>query len=171
MVIKRVALLRALNVGGANLLPMAELASLCASLGLDSVRTYIQSGNVVFASPLPEPSLRTLLEQALAERMGRRIGVLIRTAAELRATIEANPFRDAEPARTGILFLHEPAPPDPIARLAPAGPEQVQAIGREIFIHYPDGMGRSKLRLPAALAEGTMRNAKTVAKLAELAGA
>ena len=159
-----VALLRAVNVGGTGLLPMKELAALCAGLGFADARTYIQSGNVVFASPLTEREVKEALEGALAERMGKRVDVLVRTGAELRAALAANPFPEANPARVGVVFLPEAPAPDLLDRLVIPGREEVRAAGRELFIHYPDGMGQSKLKLTAALV-GTTRNLNTVAKL------
>jgi uncharacterized protein (DUF1697 family) len=105
-----VALLRAVNVGGTGMLPMKELQTLCIELGLNNVRTYIQSGNVLFDSQLSEPTLKRKLEQVLAEKLGRPVGVLTRTTAELRAILEANPFRGAKPPQVGVVFLPEPAP-------------------------------------------------------------
>jgi uncharacterized protein (DUF1697 family) len=165
-----VALLRAVNVGGTGMLPMKELAALCADLGFAGVRTYIQSGNVVLASPLAEQDVVAALERALAEKMGKRVDVMVRTAAELRATLAANPFPAADPARVGVVFLAAPAAPDLMERIVIPGPEEVCAVGREIFIHYPDGMGRSKLKLPSVVV-GTTRNINTVAKLAAMAAA
>lgn len=159
-----VALLRAVNVGGTGLLPMKELAALCVDLGFDNVRTYIQSGNVVFASPLSACEVKAELERALAGKMGARVDVLVRTAAALRSTLDANPFPDAQPAQVGVMFLSEAAPPDVLEGLAIPGREEVRLANREIFIHYPDGMGRSKLKLPS-VAVGTTRNLNTVAKL------
>lgn len=165
-----VALLRAVNVSGTGKLPMQELAALCTGLGFANVRTYIQSGNVVFASPSAEPEVVSALEQALAAKMHKRIDVMVRTAPELRATLAANPFPAADPARVGVVFLTAPAPRDLRERTVIPGPEEVRAAGREIFIHYPAGMGRSKLKLPSAIV-GTTRNINTVARLAAMAEA
>ena len=163
-----VALLRAVNVGGTGILPMKELAALCVGLGFANVRTYIQSGNVVLASPVSEREVTTTLERALAERMGKRVDVIVRTAAELAAALAANPFPTADPARVGVVFLSDPAPADLLEQLVIPGPEEVRVVGRELFIHYPDGMGRSKLKLPSVVV-GTTRNLNTVAKLTAMA--
>ena len=144
---------------------------MCVELGLEKVRTYIQSGNVVFESRFPESILRANLEQALFEKMGKHVGVLIRTASELRAILDANPFPVAKPAQVGVVFLPEPAPGSLLTGWMIPGREELRVIGREIFIHYPDGMGRSKLKLPSRAASGTTRNLNTVAKLAAMAGA
>lgn len=165
-----VALLRAVNVGGTGTLPMKDLVTLCTSLGFEHVRTYIQSGNVVFESARAEREVGAELERALAERMGKRIDVAVRTAAALRATLAANPFPGAQPAQVGVLFLFENAPLDLLEGLRIPGREELRLVGREIFIHYPDGMGRSKLKLPPAAA-GTIRNLNTVARLVAMAEA
>jgi uncharacterized protein (DUF1697 family) len=163
-----VALLRAVNVGGSGLLSMKDLRALCIGVGFSDVRTYIQSGNVVFDSTGSEAAVGTALEDALAKKTGRPVGVLIRTALELRATLDANPFRDAKPAQVGVIFLPKPAPSNAVAGLVISGNEEVRSFGREIFVHYPDGMGRSKLKLHFA-ADGTTRNLNTVARLLAMA--
>ena len=165
-----VALLRAINVGGTGLLPMKELAALCADIGFEDARTYIQSGNVVFASALPEQEVRAKLERALAERMGKRVDVAVRSAEEVRGTLAANPFPDAKPAQVGVLFLCDPPRDGLLDGLVVPGREEVRIVDREIFIHYPDGMGQSKLKLPSA-AVGTVRNLNTLAKLVAMATA
>jgi uncharacterized protein (DUF1697 family) len=163
-----VALLRAVNVGGSGLLPIEELRALCLEIGFSNVRSYIQSGNVVFDSGASEAAVGTALEEALAKKTGRPVGVLIRTAPELRAVLDANPFRDADPAQVGVIFLPKPVTSDTVAGLVIPGNEEVRALGREIFVHYQDGMGRSKLKLRFA-ADGTTRNLNTVVRLLAMA--
>ncbi|HEX4368780.1 MAG TPA: DUF1697 domain-containing protein [Rhodopila sp.] len=164
-----VALLRAVNVGGRGLLAMKDLQALCSELGLGNVRTYIQSGNVVFESDRVEAALRRMIEAAITKRLGRSVQVLIRTADELKAIIEANPFPDAQPEQVGVVFLPKPVRSTAVAEIVIQGREEIQAVGREVFVHYPDGMGRSKLKLPFAT-DGTTRNLNTVGKLLEMAG-
>lgn len=163
-----VALLRAVNVGGTAKLPMEELRALCRGLGLEQVETFIQSGNIVFCSQHPEKPIVAVLEQALAQKLTRPVGVLVRKSTELQQILAANPFPGADPSRVGVMFLPEPPAASALAGLTTAGREQTQAMGREIFIHYPDGMGRSKLKIPAQLAKGTVRNVNTVQKLAAI---
>jgi uncharacterized protein (DUF1697 family) len=165
-----VALLRAVNVGGSGIIAMKDVRALCTRLGLDRVRTVLQSGNVLFESQRDEPALKRELEQAATEKVGRPVAVLIRTGRELRAALDANPFRDARPSQVGVLFLANPGPADSLAGLVIPGREAVHMAGREVFVHYPDGMGRSKLKLPFA-ADGTMRNLNTVARLLAMAEA
>ena len=160
-----IALLRGINVGGTGLLPMKELAGLCSGLGFQSVRTYIQSGNVVFESSLSETAIRSCLEQALAARMGKRREVMVRTSEEMRFVLRHNPFPEQEPAKIAVAFLSEPPPQDLRERVVAPDGEQVQRGRREVYVYYPNGMGRSKLKLPLHGAPATIRNINTVTKL------
>ncbi|MET3768213.1 uncharacterized protein (DUF1697 family) [Marisediminicola sp. UYEF4] len=163
-----VALLRAVNVGGTGTLPMARLAQLCTGLGLGNVRTFIQSGNVVFSSPWSADAARTALEMALTDELGTPAQVIIRTAAELERVVLANPFPDAEGAKVGVALAHEPVPASIVDGIPTPGGEQVVAGERELYLHYPDGMGRSKLTLPKSLGPVTVRNMNTMTKLVAL---
>lgn len=165
-----VALLRAVNVGGTGALPMTELKAICEALGLEDVRTYIQSGNVLFRSDEPEDAVAERLDTALGKKFGKRPGVMVRTTEELEAIAGNAPFPEAKPNFLLVNFLTEPAPADALEKMvAPDGEEAVVA-GREIYVHYPNGSGRSKLKFPA-LKTATSRNLNTVRKLAELARA
>ncbi len=161
------ALLRGINVGGRNKLPMAELRRICVELGLGDVRTYINSGNVLFTSDRTENELTVILERALQERQEKHIPVMIRTAGDLERVLAHNPFPDAEPSKVGVMFFRSPLPDDLMSRINNPGPEEVSLQGRELYIHYPKGMGRSKLSFPLDQ-EGTVRNIKTLAKLVAL---
>jgi len=163
-----VALIRAVNVGGTGNLPMAELRSMCADAGFDRVETYIASGNVVFASKAAPARVKAELEARLLAHAGKPVGVVVRTAAEMAAVLKANPFPKAETKRTYVIFLDRPPPRDALDRAVGRGDEAMRLGIREIFVHYPGGMGRSKLKIPAART-GTARNMNTVAKLAGLA--
>ncbi len=166
-----VGFIRALNVGGKGLLTMPELQELCRALGLARIRTYIQSGNLVFESTLAEHELAALLERALSARLGVVTAVMLRTETELRAVLARNPFPAAAPAKLGVLFMPEPLPAALLAQITTKGAEEWRPHGRELYIHYPDGMGRTTLKLPPQLRDvGTTRNLNTVAKMLELAG-
>ena len=167
---KYVALLRAVNVGGTGKLPMSELRAMCESVGFANVRTYIASGNVVFESDLSETSVKTKLERCLETYAGMQVGVLIRTGAELAAVLAGNPFRSAAPNRTVAIFLDAPPPADTLAGVSGQQTEEIKLGKREIYVHYGDGMAKSKLKIRAARF-GTARNMNTVAKLAEMAAA
>jgi uncharacterized protein (DUF1697 family) len=164
-----IALMRAVNVGGTGKLPMKDLAKLCEDLGYRNVRTYIQSGNVVFSSDKSEKAIRSQLEAALTKLMGNPADVVVRTASELAAVLKGNPFPKAEPAKVGVYFQSEPVQKSLLKSVVAPGGEEVRLGKREIYIHYPNGMGRSKLKFTAGI--GTMRNMNTVAKLVALANA
>ena len=162
-----VALLRAVNVGGTGKLPMAALQAMCVELGFAQVQTYIASGNVMFRSPLGQAEVKRALEARLHAHAGKPCGVLVRTAAEIADVLARNPFPDAPANQVTVLFVDEKLPQDPLADVTGLGREQIRLAGREIFIWYPDGMARTRLRIPAARA-GTARNINTVSKLAAL---
>lgn len=166
-----IALLRGINVGGSGLLPMKDLVQHCSGLGFDGVRTYIQSGNVLFESRLSEAGIRTRLEKKLEAVMGKKIDVMVRTAEEMRQVLRKNPFPEREGAKVAVAFLHESPPKDLLKKVTAPGGEEVRPGKREIYVYYPDGMGRSKLKLPLGGASTTVRNINTVAKLVEMAEA
>lgn len=164
------ALLRAVNVGGTGKLPMTELRSLCEKASFEDVRTYIQSGNVVFRSRLGEDGVRTKLEKLLAAKMGKSCGVMVRTASELERVIEKNPFPKAAPNRVIVIFMNDVVPKSALADVKNVASEEIRLAGRDVYVHYPDGQGVSKLKLQFA-STGTGRNLNTVKKLAEMARA
>ena len=163
-----IALLRAVNVGGTGALKMAELKALCVDLGFKDVTTYIQTGNVLFRSALSKGQAAQTLDTALARILGKAPGVTIRDGEELQAIVSANPFPEAKPNYLMISFLNAPAPADALGRLVAPDGERAHLSGREVYVHYPNGSGRSRLVLPA-IRHATVRNMNTVAKLAELA--
>ena len=164
-----VALLRAVNVGGTGKLPMSGLKAIGEAAGFAEVRTFIASGNVIFKSGKSEAEIRTALEAGLQAYAGKPIGVLVRTAAELAAVLQANPFPKAAPNLTVAIFLNKAPPATALSQIAGQAGEEVRLGKREIYVHYRDGIGKSKLKIPAA-ADGTARNLNTIAKLTVLAG-
>ena len=164
-----IALLRAVNVGGTGKLPMTELKAMCEALGFAGVRTYIASGNVVFTSRKSESAVKKALEAALESYAGKPVGVMVRTVAEMQAVLAENPFPKMAPNRTMAIFLDRAPPADTLAGLRGQKDEEIRLGRREIYVHYGDGMGQSKLVIPAAKA-GTARNMNTVAALAKIAG-
>jgi uncharacterized protein (DUF1697 family) len=163
-----IALLRAVNVAGTGKLPMADLKALCQEAGFARVETYIASGNVVFESKAAAAKVKSELEARLLAYAGKPVGVTVRTAREMQAVLNANPFPDGEPNLTCAIFLDSSDPRDALEHVTGRGDEKLILGDREIFVCYPSGMGRSKLKIPAAKA-GTARNMNTVAKLAEIA--
>ena len=175
-----VALLRAVNVGGKNRVPMADLRALAISLGHSAVETLIQSGNLIFDARTKSASaLEKTLERAIADRFAIQVDCFVRDAAQLQCTIEANPFLDAaaaDPAHLLVMFLRNEPTREALASLqdAIAGKERIAVVGRELFVTYPTGIGTSKLT--GSLIErklgvrGTARNWNIVNKLLEKCG-
>jgi uncharacterized protein (DUF1697 family) len=163
-----VALLRAVNVGGTGKLPMSDLKEICDELGFAAVRTYIASGNVVFSSRKSEAAIKASLERRLEAFARKPVGVLVRSAAEMAQVLADNPFPDAAPNRTMAVFLDRAPPSDTLAGIRGQRDEQILLGRREIYVHYGEGMGTSKLVISAAK-NGTARNMNTVAKLARMA--
>jgi uncharacterized protein (DUF1697 family) len=169
-------LLRGVNVGTKNSLPMAELRTILTEAGCTDVRTYVQSGNAVFATTLDVAALTQTIEAALERRMGRPIATTLRTLRQLRAIVAARPFGEvaSSHARLCVTFLSQPPAPADIAALSARSwaPELVHAAGTEIYTWHPDGQAQSplatalgKLRLPGTV---TTRNWNTVLKLVEM---
>jgi uncharacterized protein (DUF1697 family) len=174
-----ICLLKGVNVGGHNKLPMEALRALCKSLELRAPQTYVQSGNVVFHTR--ESNLARLaqcIEDAIEKRFRFRPAVLLRTSADLKQAVKRNPFTThaaTEPGKLMVLFLAD----DPgksakeILAKVPRGPEELHLHGRELYIFFPEGAGRSKL--PWATLDkllgtrGTGRNWNTVTRLLEMA--
>ncbi|GGN01860.1 DUF1697 domain-containing protein [Streptomyces fuscichromogenes] len=173
------ALLRGINVGGNKKLPMAELRTLMTGLGHDFVRTYLQSGQAVFTSGHGgTDSLAAELAEAIEERFGFSVDVLVRDHAYLRAVAEACPFPAAEleARQLHVTYLSEPAAPERYADIDPAAhlPEEFRLGDRALYLYAPDGLGRSKLaealsrpRVHKGLI-ATTRNWNTVVRLVEL---
>ncbi len=162
-----VALLRAVNVGGTGKLPMSELRAMAQAAGLAEVRTHIQSGNLVFSTAEDPAAVKATLEKSLAAYAGKPVGVFVRSAREMQDVLAANPFPEAEPGKVGVLFLDTAPPSTTLDGVRGQTDEEIGLGTREIFIHYPSGMGRSRLRL-ASVPDGTVRNMNTVAKLAHM---
>jgi uncharacterized protein (DUF1697 family) len=169
-----VVLLRGINVGGKAKVPMAALRDTCAAAGCEDVVTYIQSGNVVLKSELSADNLRAALEEAITKEFGFSPAVMIRTAKELAAVVDRNPFTGADEKTLHVGFLH--AAPNAATKKCLAGidcaPEELTVAGREVYLHLPNGMGRAALPVqmerclrPAPI---TVRNWRTVTKLVEL---
>ena len=172
-----IALLRGINVGGNNKIPMAELRSLCAEIGWEKAETYIQSGNVVFEAAGAAAQLEAALEKAIESRFGISISVIVRSGKDWPAYIAANPFPEAaeeEPNRL-MLGLSKSPPNEDAADLlqerAKDG-EQVRLAGGALWIHFPGGSGTSKLSLALidrlAGSPVTTRNWRTLLKLRDM---
>lgn len=164
-----ILLLRAVNVGGTGKLPMSELKRLCEKAEFRNVRTYIASGNVVAEWDGAEARAKAALEGELKAYAGKPVGVIVRTAAEMAEIVANSPFPDRAANTTVAIFLDRAPAQDALSEIRGKANEELRLGAREIYVHYPDGMGRSRLRIPAAR-DGTARNMNTVAKLAAMAG-
>ena len=169
-----VALLRAVNVGGVNSLPMAEFRDMLVDLGLESPKTYIQSGNAVFRAPLSAPVLAQKIVDAIHARFGFRPPILMLEAEALVRTLAANPFPEvAEPTHLHAFFMDRALPDAGFAFLkALATPTERYAVrGRVLWLHLPEGIGRSKLakRVGDLPVDITARNLRTVEALVAMA--
>ncbi len=164
-----VALLRAVNVGGTGKLAMSELREMCEGIGFINVRTYIASGNVVFASALSAPEVKASLEEALAVYAEKPVGVVVLSPEEMATVLAENPFADRAPNHTVAIFL-DAAPPATALDKVTGRTDEDMALGqRVIYVHYGAGMADSKLKIPAA-SKGTARNMNSVAALVRLSG-
>jgi uncharacterized protein (DUF1697 family) len=169
-----VALLRAVNVGGRNAVPMAGLRTALEQAGCEAVATYIQSGNVVFRRKArSRAALTGELERLVLDGFGVQAAVIVRTFAELRKLACSHPF-GADTSQTHVMFLAGKPAAAGIRALdgLDVAPERVEVAGSDVLLHYPNGLGRAKLTgatLERKLGvPGTVRNWKTVARLAEL---
>jgi len=179
MINPHIALLRGINVGGRNKLPMRDLAAIFTDIGCVDVTTYIQSGNVVFRAPAKLANqIPRLISAGIAERFDLRIPVVTRSAAELEGVVAGNPYLGIESdfTKLHVAFLADRPTPASIDKLDPnrSPPDRFRLMGTEIYLHLPNGAARSKLtnayfdsRLGTT---STARNWKTVLKLHELAG-
>jgi uncharacterized protein (DUF1697 family) len=183
-----VALLRGINLGGRNKVAMADLRAVVAGLGHTDVATYIQSGNVLFSTAEPDSAaLAGALEEAIATQLGVRSRVLVLSRAELAQVAAANPYpAEADPRRVHVVFLAAEPPPELTASLAglldavaaKGSRDTARYLGRALYLHTPDGFGRSELAAllarsggpMSARGAGTARNWATVTKLLELCG-
>ena len=172
-----VALLRGVNVGGRTKLAMADLREAAAACGYEHVRTYIQSGNLVFSTSTRTTSVvAEHLRKALAETTDLDPAVVVRTAKELRAVVEKNPYveRGEDPAHLHVVFTSGAAAKASLGSLdlARYAPEEASAVGPQLYLYLPSGLGRSRLAADLARQKGppgTTRNWRTVSKLVAMA--
>jgi uncharacterized protein (DUF1697 family) len=174
-----IALLRGVNVGSHNRIKMDALRELCASIELRDAQTYVQSGNLVFrAKDRNLPALSKRIQTAIEKTFEFRPEVILRTTAEMRGVIARNPFaglKNIEPGKLLVDFLaNDPSPEACKSVLAiKTDPEKLHLAGREMYIYFPNGAGRSKLSWPALekllKTPGTTRNWNSVTKLLAMA--
>jgi uncharacterized protein (DUF1697 family) len=171
-----VSMLRGVNVGGRRRLKMSGLAETFTSLGFENVRTYVQSGNVVFSTNLAdESSLAKRVEKELKSRLGLDVVVIIRTSNELAGIVGRNPFAGKEQSKLHVTFLYTKPARVPIEKMegVRGEDEEFAVSGREVFLFLPNGYGRTKLSNnffeKALNVPATTRNWNTVTTLLEMA--
>jgi uncharacterized protein (DUF1697 family) len=175
-----ISMLRGVNVGGHNKIKMDALRDLCASLQLENACTYVQSGNVIFRTKENNSAkLAKKIRDAIEKKFGFRPEVILRTTDEVKKALAANPFakRNLEPAKILVTFLaSEPTvETQPVLDSLKKHPEELHLKGRELYIYFPNGAGKSKL--PWSQVEklfkvsGTARNLNSVTKMLEMAEA
>ena len=173
------ALLRGVNVGGANKVPMKELRGLFEDLDHEDVRTYLQSGNVVFEGrSSSSKKLAGEAERAISEAFGVDISVILRTRPELKRVAAGNPFptEDVKPSLLHVMFLSDAPSPASVKTLDPdrSPPDEFKVKGREVYLWYPDGSARTKLTIDyfeqMLGTRATSRNWNTIVKVLELMG-
>ena len=171
-------MLRAVNVGGTSKIKMEPLRAAYASLGFKDVRSLLQSGNVLFRSSVKDPrQLARRIKQELERRFGLQIEVVIRTLPELDSIFERSPVLSprADPAKLLVMFLSSVPDAEGHAKLVKGhkGPEMLEIRGPEVYLYYPEGVGRSKLTTAVLERQlgaiGTARNWNTLTKLVEAA--
>lgn len=159
--------LRAVNVGGNGKLPMEELRRICMECGFEDVKTYIASGNVALTSALSPSGITARLDQALHAYAGKPVGVFVRSPPELEQIVAANPFPEAKGNKVTAILLNT----DPNEALTEGikgqADEEIVAGQGGLYVHYPSGMGRSKLKIIGA-EHGTARNMNTLVKMGVL---
>ena len=162
-----VALLRAVNVSGTGKLPMSELKAMGEACGFANVRTFIASGNLLFDSALPEAEVQKRVEERLDGFFGKPVPVFVRNAAEMAEVAAANPFTDDKGSRVMAHFIAEEPTQAMIDEARDVAGERLALGPRSIYVSYGEGIGKTKLKLPA-VKQGTARNMNSVAKIAEL---
>lgn len=167
-----VAFLRGINVGGHNRVPMADLRALFAGLGYPDAATLVQSGNVLFASQGADlAALAVHLERGFAASFGFTSRFVLRSRDDLSEVASRNPFPGAvsEPAKLHVVFLGEAPTTEAVRRLVPTPPDEFVVDGRHVYVHYPSGAGRSKLKLDLGV-PATARNWNTLTRVRDLMG-
>lgn len=162
-----VALVRAVNVTGTGMLPKEELKAMGEACGFENVRTFINSGNLLFTSKLAESTVQKRIEEKLAEYFGKRVPAFVRSAGEMAAAANQNPFADDHPSRVMAHFVDEKPVQAMLDEARDVHGERLALGPRLIYVSYGDGIGKTKLKLPA-IKKGTARNMNSVAKIADL---
>jgi uncharacterized protein (DUF1697 family) len=174
-----VALLRGINVSGHKAIPMVRLRKSFEGTGFEGVKSYVQSGNVIFETPASAPDkLLRKIEEGIRRDFGLSVTVILRTAGELKKIVKGNPFlteKAIDPAKLHITFLAKPPSKAALKNLEtlPTSPDRFRLIDRQVYLYCPEGYGKSKLSNSAfekrLLVDATTRNWRTTTTLCEMA--
>ena len=168
-----VAFLRGINLGPTNKISMPELREMAEGLGYSDVATYINSGNLIFVSAKKAADLEREISSGLQKRFGTSIDVAVRTPAQLKKILADNPYPDGSPSQVTVAFLTKAAPAaakEKVAAMATEA-EPFTFAGSEVYVHYSNGIGKSKLAEKFSSVIGvssTVRNLNTVTKVLAL---
>ena len=168
-----VAFLRGINLGPTNKISMPALRELAADLGYTEVRTYINSGNLIFSSTKTSATLEREISAAIKSTIGHSIDVAVRTPAQLKKVVANNPYPEGNPSQVTVAFLTKASGPDAEQKVAAIAKdyEPFTFAGKEVYVHYSHGLGTSKLaeRFSAIIGvSATVRNIRTVEKIIAL---
>lgn len=162
-----VALIRAVNVSGTGMLPKEVLNAMGEVCGFGDCRTFINSGNLLFTSGQNEEKVKACMEREVAEHFGKPVAVFVRSAAEMAEAVRRDPFTDENPSRRYAHFIDEAPTPAMLDEARDLAGERMALGPRLIYVSYGDGIGKTKLKLPA-VKQGTARNMNSVGKIADL---
>lgn len=162
-----VALVRAVNVAGTGKLPKEELKAMGEACGFENVRTFINSGNLLFTTDLAESTAKARLEEKLATHFGKPFPVFVRSAGEMAEAVARDPFTDDKPSRRYAHFINETPVQAMLDEARDIAGERLALGPRLIYVSYGEGIGKTRLKLPA-VKQGTARNMNSVGRIAEL---
>jgi uncharacterized protein (DUF1697 family) len=162
-----VALVRAVNVAGTGKLPKDELKAMGEACGFENVRTFINSGNLLFTSELGESEVKERLEARLADHFRKPVPAFVRNAKEMAEAAARNPFPDGKLSHVMAYFIDEKPTKKMLEEARDVQGERLALGPRLIYVSYGEGIGKSKLKLPA-IKQGTARNMNSVGRIAEL---
>ena len=161
------ALIRAVNVSGTGKLPKEDLKAIGEACGFENNRTFINSGNLLFSTDLAEAAAKQRLEEKVAEYFGKPVPVYVRSAKEMKEVVERDPFADDKPSRRFAHFIDDMPVQAMLDEARDVQGERLALGPRLIYVSYGEGIGKTRLKLPA-IKRGTARNMNSVAKIAEL---
>ena len=162
-----VAMLRAVNVAGTGKLPMTELVAIGLECGFEKVRTFIASGNLLFESDFDEPEVARRIAARIDAFFGKPVPLFVRCADEMAVAAAGNPFCDDKPSRVMAHFIAEPPSAAMLVEARDVVGERMALGPRLIYVSYGEGIGKTRLKLPA-VRHGTARNLNSVARIADL---